>query len=235
MDDPDPPDPPGGARPPRAEALAAMLAAIDDDFARTAADTGLAAMPAPVRAAIAAVPRHRFVPAQAQARAYENRPLPIGHGQTISQPFIVALMTALLELQPQDRVLEIGSGCGYQAAVLAQEAAQVDSVEIVPELAERAAATLAGLGLARVRVHKGDGHAGWPAGAPYDKIIATAAAPPLPPAWVAQLAAGGRLVAPIGEREGLQTLVLLRKNPRGELQQQRTIAVRFVPLTGGAG
>lgn len=188
-----------------------------------------------VLAAMRAVPRERFVPASLRARAHDDNPLAIGHGQTISQPFIVALMTALLELQPQDRVLEIGSGCGYQAAVLAQEAAQVDSVEIVPELAERAAATLAGLGLARVRVHKGDGHAGWPAGAPYDKIIATAAAPTLPPAWVAQLAAGGRLVAPIGEREGLQTLVLLQKTPRGELQQQRTIAVRFVPLTGGAG
>lgn len=228
-------DVPGSARPPHADALAAMLAAIEADFALLAPQTGLPALPEAVRAAVAAVPRQRFVPGPEKAFAYENRPLPIGHGQTISQPFIVALMTALLELQPQHRVLEIGSGCGYQAAVLAQLAAQVDSVEIVPALAARAAATLAGLGIANVSVHAGDGRLGWPQAAPYDKIIATAAAPELPPAWTEQLAPDGRLVAPLGRADGRQTLVLLRKNSRGEVQQQRTIGVRFVPLTGGGG
>ncbi|HNT37914.1 MAG TPA: protein-L-isoaspartate(D-aspartate) O-methyltransferase [Rubrivivax sp.] len=218
---------------PWAAARAAMLAAIDEDFGATAAQTGLSAMPPAVRAAIAAVPRHRFVPEASRPLAYANRPLPIGHGQTISQPFIVALMTALLELRPQDRVLEIGSGCGYQAAVLAQLAARVHSVEIVPALAERAARTLAELGIATVTVHAGDGHRGWPEGAPYDKIIATAAASELPPAWIEQLAPGGRLVAPLGAAEGVQTLVLLRKDGAGRVQQDSRLAVRFVPLTGG--
>jgi protein-L-isoaspartate(D-aspartate) O-methyltransferase len=218
---------------PWASERAAMLVEIDDDFRRTAGDTGLTAMPASVRAAIAAVPRHRFVPDDERPFAYENRPQPIGHGQTISQPFIVALMTALLELQPQDRVLEIGTGCGYQAAVLARLAARIDSIEIVPELAALATATLAQLGIANVSVHVGDGHQGWGAQAPYDKIIATAAAATLPSAWAEQLAPGGRMVAPLGERDGVQWLHVLQKRRDGSVQRQRILGVRFVPLTGG--
>ncbi len=217
---------------PWAAARSRLLDAIELGFAQTAAHTGIAALPPAVRAAIAAVPRHRFVDDALRAAAYDDRPLPIGHGQTISQPFIVALMTALLELQSTDRVLEIGTGCGYQAAVLAQLAAQVDSVELVPELAARAAATLAGLGIIRVAVHAADGHLGWPPQAPYDAVIATAAAPALPPAWVEQLAPLGRLVAPVGAQHDLQWLEVLRKDATGQVQRQRTIGVRFVPLVG---
>ena len=217
-----------------ADARARLLAEIDAGFADTAAETGLGAMPPAVRAAMAAVPRHRFVDETWQELAYLNRPLPIGHGQTISQPFIVALMTAMLELRPHDRVLEIGTGCGYQAAVLARLAARVDSVEIVPELAARAADTLATLGVANVSVHEADGHLGWPPGAPYDAVIATAAAAAVPPAWSAQLAPGGRLVAPVGAHEDAQWL-LLGRGADGHLQQQRTIGVRFVPLVGRPG
>ena len=223
----DPPDRWAGAR-------ARLLDAVDADFAYTAAETGFAAMPPGVRAAMAAVPRHCFVEEPWRDAAYDNRPLPIGHGQTISQPFIVALMTAMLELHPTDRVLEIGTGCGYQAAVLARLAAHVDSVEIVPELAAGAAATLAALGVANVVVHEADGHLGWPPGAPYDAVSATAAPAALPPAWAAQLAPGGRMIAPVGAHGDAQWLLLLRKDAGGRVHEQRTIGVRFVPLVGRA-
>ncbi len=217
---------------PYAAARKRMLEAIAVDFADTERDTGLACASDAVMAAMAAVPRERFVPPPWTDRAYENRPQPIGHGQTISQPFIVALMTELLELRPGDRVLEIGTGGGYQAAVLARLAAHVTSVEIVPELSARAAATLAGLGVTNVELHVGDGHAGWSAGAPYDAIIATAAAPTLPPAWLDQLAPGGRLAAPIGAPHGAQWLQLWRKGVDGHVSHARTLAVQFVPLVG---
>jgi len=210
-----------------------LLEEIGGDFLATAGETGIERMGPQLHEAMGDVPRHRFVPQPWRELAYANRPLPIGHGQTISQPFIVALMSALLELQPGDRVLEIGTGCGYQAAVLARLAAQVTSVEIVPDLSRRAAQTLAELGVGNVELHVADGHAGWPAGAPYDAIIATAAPTRLPDAWTDQLAAGGRLVAPVGEHGDAQWLQVVRKDSRGVVSHRRTIAVRFVPLVGG--
>ncbi len=210
-----------------------MLDEVAADFAATAHLTGCARPSPAVAAAIAAVPRDRFVPPEWRQSAHENRPLPIGHGQTISQPFIVALMTELLALQPTDRVLEIGTGCGYQAAVLARLAAHVTSIEIVPALSAQAARTLAALGVGHVELHAGDGHAGWPAGAPYDAIIATAAPAALPPAWTAQLAPGGRLVAPVGATSETQGLQLWRKDADGRLHRREVLGVRFVPLTGG--
>jgi protein-L-isoaspartate(D-aspartate) O-methyltransferase len=218
---------------PWADARRRLLAEIDAEFAATAADTGVARMGPALRAAMAAVPRHRFVPEGWRDESYENHPLPIGHGQTISQPFIVALMTALLDLQPTDRVLEIGTGCGYQAAVLARLAASVVSVEVVPELSAQAAATLAALGVDRVELHVADGHGGWPAGAPYDAIIATAAPLQLPPAWLAQLVPDGRLVAPVGEHGGLQWLQVVRKDAQGHAVTHDALPVRFVPLVPG--
>ncbi|HMQ71244.1 MAG TPA: protein-L-isoaspartate(D-aspartate) O-methyltransferase [Rubrivivax sp.] len=212
--------------------LRRMLDEVRADFGDTAWLTGCARPSAAVEAALAAVPRHRFVPEAWRLHAYENRPLPIGHGQTISQPFIVALMTELLALKPGARVLEIGTGCGWQAAVLAAMGAQVTSLEIVPALAKQAAATLAELGIRGVEVHEADGHAGWPAGAPYDGIIATAAAPELPAAWTEQLAPGGRLVAPLGTPGGDQGLVLLHKHVDGRTERREVLGVRFVPLTG---
>jgi protein-L-isoaspartate(D-aspartate) O-methyltransferase len=184
-------------------------------------------------AALARVPRHRFVPDAWQDQAYADRPLPIGHGQTISQPFIVALLTALLHVQPGRRVLEIGTGCGYQAAVLAALGARVTSVEVVPELADQARRTLHALGVQGVDVHLGDGRLGWPADAPYDAIIATAAGTELPPAWPAQLAAGGRIVAPVGASDETQELVCWTRDASGVLQRQPVLGVRFVPLVAG--
>jgi protein-L-isoaspartate(D-aspartate) O-methyltransferase len=207
-----------------------LLDEIDADFTATAGETGIDAMGAALRDAIAAVPRHLFVPPTWRDMAYLNRPLPIGHGQTISQPFIVALMTALLELRPTDRVLEIGTGCGYQTAVLARLCSHVTSVEIVPELSARAAQTLAELGVANADLHVADGHEGWAAATAYDAIIATAAPAELPPAWLGQLAAGGRLVAPVGEHRHTQWLLVVHKDAQGHSQRRRTIAVSFVSL-----
>ncbi len=207
-----------------------MLDEIAADFAATADETSIGTMTPALRDAMAAVPRHLFVPPTWRDTAYANRPLPIGHGQTISQPFIVALMTALIEPRSSDRVLEIGTGCGYQTAVLARLAGHVTSVEIVPELSARAAKTLGELGIAAIELHVADGHAGWPAGSPYDAIIATAAPTELPMAWIEQLAPGGRLVAPVGEHRDAQWLFVVRKNAQGQASRRRTIAVSFVPL-----
>jgi protein-L-isoaspartate(D-aspartate) O-methyltransferase len=181
-----------------------------------------------VLAAMAAVPRHLFVPPQYRDQAYEDIPLPIGQGQTISQPYIVALMTQALGLQPDSRVLEIGTGSGYQAAILAHITPNVWSVETIAELAETARERLQGLGLG-VSVRSGDGRLGWPEHAPYDGIIVTAASPDVPPALVTQLAAGGRLVIPVGEGSWNQVLWWIRKEGDG-LQKQYLADVRFVPL-----
>lgn len=179
--------------------------------------------------AIARVPRHRFVPSQYRDNAYEDRPLPIGWGQTISQPFIVALMTELLELTPEAKVLEVGTGCGYQTAILAELAKDVYSIEVIPELSGRAAATLAELGYDNIHLRVGDGWEGWPEEAPFDGIIVTAAAPFWPPALVEQLAEGGNIVIPIGPAGGEQILWQGTKIG-GDLIKRRIGPVRFVPL-----
>lgn len=179
--------------------------------------------------AMARVPRHAFVPAEHQAAAYGDHPLPIGFGQTISQPYIVAFMTEALALQPEDRVLEIGTGSGYQTAVLAELAAEVYSIETVAELARRAASTLATLGYRNVHVRVGDGYRGWPEEAPFSKIIVTAAPEEVPPALVDQLAPGGMMVVPVGPVSGDQELRILHRTPDG-VSTVRSLPVRFVPM-----
>ncbi len=183
-----------------------------------------------VLAALGHVPRERFVPASQQRFAYGNHPLPIGYGQTISQPFIVALMTELLELERGDRVLEIGTGSGYQAAILAELGSEVYTIEILAELAASAAAKLAELGYDRVYVRHGDGYAGWPTEAPFDKVIVTAAPEEIPRALVDQLRPGGRMVVPVGPQGTVQQLTLLEKLADGELKTTRVIPVAFVPM-----
>lgn len=183
-----------------------------------------------VLAAVAAVPRHRFVPESLRDVAYENRPLPIGHEQTISQPSLVAMMTDLLQLPDDCRVLEIGTGSGYQAAVLGQFCTAVHSIEIVEPLGRQAAAILEELGYDNVQVRIGDGFAGWPEHAPYDGIIVTAAAREAPAPLLAQLRTGGRMVIPIGRRWQVQDLVLIEKQPDGKLVEREIFPVRFVPF-----
>jgi protein-L-isoaspartate(D-aspartate) O-methyltransferase len=179
------------------------------------------------------VPRHLFVPSALQPLAYADRPLPIGNGQTISQPYIVALMTQLLEVRPSDRVLEIGTGCGYQAAVLARLSDKVYTIEIVAQLARNAKKLLVELGYKNVFVKAGDGFDGWPEKAPFDKIILTCAVKKIPPALIAQLAEDGSIIAPLGPPGSVQQLVLATKS-NGEIKRTRIIPVRFVPMTGKA-
>jgi protein-L-isoaspartate(D-aspartate) O-methyltransferase len=181
-----------------------------------------------VLAAMQAVPRHRFVPPEYAAAAYGDHALPIGFGQTISQPYIVAYMSEVLRLAPEHRVLEIGTGSGYQAAVLAQIAKEVHTIEIVPELAERSRALLRELGYANVHVVAGDGYAGLPERAPFDRIIVTAAPDHVPQPLTQQLAIGGRMVLPVGQWR--QQLKVLTKDPRG-IRSENTLDVLFVPLT----
>lgn len=181
----------------------------------------------PVLQAMARVPRHLFVPDAMRAHAYEDRPLPIGHGQTISQPYIVGYMSEVLQIEPRHTVLEIGTGSGYQAAVLAELAAQVYTVEIVPELADGARRALAEAGYRNVQVRTGNGYLGWPERAPFDRIMLTAAPPDIPRALVDQLATGGIMVAPVGT--DYQEIVVISKTAQG-VTEKRTIAVRFVPM-----
>jgi len=180
-------------------------------------------------AALRTVPRHQLVPAHLVARAYDDTPLPIGHDQTISQPYIVAFMTEALGLRGGETVLEVGTGSGYQAAVLAEIAAHVYTIEIVEPLAERARADLARLGYRNIQVRAGDGYQGWPEAAPFDAIIVTAAAPRIPEPLKAQLKDGGRLVIPVGEDD--QSLVVITRTG-GRYTEQRVLPVRFVPMTG---
>jgi protein-L-isoaspartate(D-aspartate) O-methyltransferase len=184
-----------------------------------------------VLAAMARVPRHVFVPAGQRARAYDDSPLPIGYGQTISQPYIVAEMTRQLQLNADSRVLEIGTGSGYQAAVLAEITDHVYSIEIVKELAVSAASTLKTTGYESVQVRHGDGYYGWEEEAPYDAIIVTCAAGQVPPPLIRQLKNGGRMVIPVGKRFGTQTLILITKNRDGTVESRSLMMVRFVPLT----
>ena len=179
--------------------------------------------------AMARVPRHEFVPLGRRSMAYEDGPLPIGHGQTISQPYIVAFMTAALDPKPHDRVLEIGTGSGYQAAVLSGLVAEVYSIELVAPLAQRAEADLKRLGYGNVKVRAGDGYRGWPEAAPFDAIIVTCAPEHVPQALVDQLKVGGRMMVPVGPTDGAQELYLLRKRPGG-LETRAVLPVRFVPM-----
>jgi len=179
------------------------------------------------------VPRHKFVPASLQRAAYDDGPLPIGLGQTISQPYIVALMTEAARIPPGGKVLEVGTGSGYGAAVASRLAREVISIEIIPELAEAAAARLRALGFDNVRVLTGDGYRGVPAEAPFDAIIVTAAPDHVPEPLKGQLAPGGRLVIPVGPEGGVQELLVLTKTEHG-LREEKLIPVRFVPMTGEA-
>ena len=210
-----------------------MLDAIARLTSQTSESTGVDRIDAAVMAAIDRVPRHEFVPEDVQTAAYANRPLPIGHGQTISQPYIVALMTHLLGVEPGRRALEIGTGSGYQAAVLAELGADVHTIEIIEPLAEQSTRRLARLGYDRVRTRLGDGYYGWPDAAPFGAIIVTAAAAHVPPPLVEQLAPGGVLVIPVGEPFSVQLLLLVRKRGNGEVSVRQILPVRFVPLTGG--
>ena len=185
-----------------------------------------------VRAAMRKVPRHEFVPPRLRARAYDDKPLPIGHEQTISQPFVVALMTEKLEPAPADRVLEVGTGSGYQAAVLAELVKVVYTIEIIEPLARRAQADLKRLGCTNVFVSTGDGYQGWAEAAPFDAILVACAPEAVPPPLVAQLKDGGRMIIPVGPM-GNQQLVLLHKNC-GRLEEHAVLPVRFVPMTGAA-
>ena len=210
----------------------AMLAAIDDDVRATAHHTGRHALSDRVRTALREVRRDAFVPELERDLAYLNHPLSIGYGQTISQPFIVAIMTELLELAPDHTVLEIGTGSGYQAAVLARLARAVYSIEIVPELAVQARETLVRLGCDNVQVRAGDGTEGWPEHAPFDAIMITAAAPSVAPALLAQLKPGGRLVAPLDAGDGSQILTVIHKEGDRAVYRSQ-FPVRFVPVTHG--
>ena len=183
-----------------------------------------------VLAAMARVPREQFVPLDLRRYAYEDRPLPIGHGQTISQPLMVAMMTEALHLQGDERVLEVGTGSGYQAALLAELAAQVVTVERVPDLAEQACQRLQELGYGNVEVHTAGNTLGWPEGAPYDAILVTAGAPRVPRSLLAQLTTGGRLVIPVGQRR-VQQLLYVAKTPHGTMVRKQG-ECRFVPLIG---
>jgi protein-L-isoaspartate(D-aspartate) O-methyltransferase len=183
-----------------------------------------------VLAAMRDVPRHRFVPESLAPEAYDDRPLPIGEGQTISQPYIVAYMTELLRVAPGDRVLEIGTGSGYQAAVLARRAKEVFTIEIVPSLAREAAETLKANGIANVHVREGDGYAGWPEQAPFARIMVTAAPAAIPQPLLDQLAPGGRLIIPVGARNDTQWMTVVEKTPTGVVER-KTIPVAFVPFT----
>jgi protein-L-isoaspartate(D-aspartate) O-methyltransferase len=212
-----------------------MLEAIKQSVRECAGYTGKARLSDAVMEQMAEVPRHEFVPQELRAEAYLNTALGIGYRQTISQPLIVALMTEFLEPGPEDVMLEVGSGSGYQAAVLSGLVKRLYSVEIVPELAARATADLQRLGYDNVSVKQGDGYRGWPEHAPFDGIIVTAAAAEIPAPLIAQLKPGGRLVIPLAGAAGQQELMAGVKSAAGELSMRSVLPVRFVPLTGDHG
>jgi protein-L-isoaspartate(D-aspartate) O-methyltransferase len=212
---------------------AEMVAEIAATARATGAETGRPVFGARVMAAMGKVPRHLLVPDAQVPYAYENRPQSIGHGQTISQPYIVALMTDLMDPKPTDVVLEVGTGSGYQAAVLAELVAKVYTIEIVDPVGRRAAEALGRLGYKNVFTRIGDGYNGWPEAAPFDAIIVTAAAPSVPAPLVDQLKPGGRLVIPVGGQWDVQELLVIEKKADGTTSTRRTIPVRFVPLTRG--
>ena len=226
---------PSEAQDSRAAARARMVAGIAAIALETGAETGRPRFGEAVMAAMGKVPRHRFVPALQDIFAYENRPLPIGEGQTISQPYIVALMTDLLDPKPADSVLEVGTGSGYQAAVLAELVAKVYTIEIVEALGLRARQVLGELEYRNVEVRVGDGYGGWPAAAPFDAIIVTAAPTTVPQPLIDQLKPGGRMVIPVGGSSDVQQLLVVEKHSDGRTTTRRTLPVRFVPLTRDQG
>ena len=211
----------------------ALIDAIEDDVRQTAGYLGRSRLDDRVLEAIGRVPRHELVPADQRRYAYENRPLPIGYGQTISQPYIVAIMTDLIDPEPDHVVLEVGTGSGYQAAVLAEVVQRVCSLEIIPQLADRARRDLDRLGYTTVRSRKGDGYYGWPECGPFDGIVVTAGASHVPPPLIEQLKPGGKLIIPVGSRFLTQQLLLVEKDAQGEVTTRQLLPVRFVPLTGG--
>lgn len=213
---------------PYASARRALIARLHDE-ARADAGT-VSAIDRDALALLARVPRHEYVPASERAHAYENRPLGIGYGQTISQPYIVALMTSLARPRAGQSVLEVGTGSGYQAAVLAESGAKVYSVEIVPPLAKQAALRLRRY--PNVATRQGDGYYGWKEHAPFDTVVVTAAASSVPPPLLEQLKPGGRMVIPVGISFFTQTLLLVEKDARGRARTRQILPVRFVPLTG---
>jgi protein-L-isoaspartate(D-aspartate) O-methyltransferase len=207
-----------------------MIAGIENEVEFTRSMIGKNQLDARVMDAMRRVPRDRFVPLDMKDHAFNNGPLPIGHGQTISQPYIVALMTDMLELEPDHVVLEIGTGCGYQAAVLAELARQVYSVEFVQPLADEASRRLTDLNYTNVSIHVGNGYDGWPDHAPYDAVIVTAAATHIPKALVDQLKPGGRMAIPVGLPWSHQELMLLTRDEQGEIHSKDVLGVAFVPL-----
>ena len=211
---------------------AALIKEISEDVRATSSYLGRDALDPRVMQALAKVPRHEFVPLDERDRAYLNQPLPIGYGQTISQPYIVAIMTDLIGPGPDDRVLEIGTGSGYQAAVLAELVKQVYTIEIIGPLGLSADKRLQDLGYDNVTARVGDGYYGWPEHGPFDAILVTAAASHVPPPLIEQLKPGGRMVIPVGSRFLTQQLVLITKNKDSTLVTRQLLPVRFVPLTG---
>lgn len=216
----------------RTRYVQALIKTLKRDFRETAASTGVPAPDERLVKALRKVPRDRFVPARDLDMAWENTALSIGYGQTISQPFVVALMTQLLELTPESRVLEVGTGSGYQAALLGELAAEVYSIEVVPELAEQARDRLQEMGYDNIHVRAGNGRLGWPEAAPFDAVIVTAAADGIPPALVEQLRPGGRIVVPVDTGWYGQDLVLGVRGEDGTLETRNVLAVVFVPLVG---
>ena len=216
-----------------AEQRQQMVAEIKRDVQRTADSIGRDVLESRVLKAMNTVPRHQFVPRIHLGRAYENRPLPIGSGQTISQPYIVALMTELLQPQPEDRILEIGTGSGYQAAILAELVEQVYSIEILEALGKSSAQLLSQLGYTNVQTLIADGYNGWAEHAPFDGIIVTAAISHIPPPLIKQLKPGGRMIIPVGSPFLTQRLTLLEKDPQGAITTRQLLPVRFVAFTGG--
>jgi protein-L-isoaspartate(D-aspartate) O-methyltransferase len=216
-----------------AKARTEMVEVIKADVKSTWRHFGKGHLEKPVIDAMSTVPRHEFVPVVHRMRSYINKPLPIGYGQTISQPFIVAIMTDLVELKPGAKVLEIGTGSGYQAAVLAEVAKEVYTIEVIPQLARSAKKRLAKLGYDNVKARTGDGYYGWEEHAPYDAIVVTAAAGNIPPPLIEQLKPGGKMIIPVKSYLFVQHLILVSKDVKtGRISTRQILPVRFVPLTG---
>ena len=213
------------------EEVAGMIAAIHSEVLETSHYLGKRSLDPRVIDALARVPRHRFVPASQRHLSYGNFPVPIGYEQTISQPYIVAVMTDLLAITPQARILEIGTGCGYQTALLVQLAKEVFSIEIISELSKQADHVLRDLGYTKLHLRCGDGQFGWPEEAPFDGILTTAASPRIAPKLIAQLKVGGRLIGPVGPAQGRQMLVEVVRASKDQIVTREILPVLFVPMT----